>query len=312
MPVNKNRRDLNIELLRCVLMVGVCVVHSIFAGVTHRDVLSMQTIISGLVHCSVDGFVLISGYYGIRFSWAKLSKLYAVALFYSCLTGDPVLVLHGFWFLHAYAVLMVLSPLLKIEKDLKLSLPFLILIFGYGWLANLAHIKDVDLPLRMSFDSHTWTTLIGMYVLGRLYRIYEWDRLLSIRVCLICICLLSVINGLQFGYFSAYNGPFCAGLAICVFTIFKKLNIDTERFPKLSIMLRLAGPSLFPVYIIHQTPVGRQLVNQIGAYRVNLPGETGGIYGVLLGLSVFFLCFAIDSIRRAILVGIRKLVAMVR
>ena len=98
----------------------------------------------------VDGFVAISGWFGIRFSWRKFITLYGVILFYSLLgmalqrLFEPetirlrsALIVYGGWFGGSYLMLMLLAPVLNAavrqlasEGRKRLVMAMALVIFG--------------------------------------------------------------------------------------------------------------------------------------------------------------------------------------
>lgn len=124
------QRDIAIELYRVMLMFGICLLHAIGQSAEPRA--WMQNI---LASCVV-GFVFISGWFGIKFTWMKLAKLYGIGLYCALVYGlmacwgesnwliaAPKLawfkLTHGFWFLHAYALMMALTPLANLEVRMR-------------------------------------------------------------------------------------------------------------------------------------------------------------------------------------------------
>lgn len=80
--IKKSERNSNVELLRFVLMIGVCVQHMLVHGLSLKDMgtgnilpeafdLLLLVIVAPAVNC----FMFISGYYGIRFSRKKILTL---------------------------------------------------------------------------------------------------------------------------------------------------------------------------------------------------------------------------------------------
>ena len=75
-------RDSNIELLRIVCMMFIVVHHSLLGlysvpfvleGQGECDVLSGSALIlNGFCYIGVNVFILISGYYGIKFKWRAI------------------------------------------------------------------------------------------------------------------------------------------------------------------------------------------------------------------------------------------------
>lgn len=131
------KRNPSIELLRSLLMLGICMIHVVGMGQYS------QRWLANLLKICVPGFVFISGYFGIQFSWRKVLNLYGIGLWAAVIgTGLEALLwpdtLHGnvfgvaarvfanmrtFWFLHAYVVLMMVSPILNVAiENFKLRL----------------------------------------------------------------------------------------------------------------------------------------------------------------------------------------------
>lgn len=63
------KRNPSIELYRCFLVYGICLLHTI-GNSLGEDLWAS----SCLMFC-VDGFIVISGYFAIRFSWKKIAML---------------------------------------------------------------------------------------------------------------------------------------------------------------------------------------------------------------------------------------------
>lgn len=72
---NLKGRDGSVECYRVFLMFGICLLHVLFFG--HFD----RPFVHNVLKFCVVGFVFISGYYGIRFSWKKIVRLYGVGIY---------------------------------------------------------------------------------------------------------------------------------------------------------------------------------------------------------------------------------------
>lgn len=75
------QREANIEVYRVALMFGICLLHTI--GYGGNTTPWMQNV---LLSCVV-GFVFISGWFGVKFSWWKLVKLYGIGLYCAMVFG---------------------------------------------------------------------------------------------------------------------------------------------------------------------------------------------------------------------------------
>lgn len=127
-------RQSNIELLRCLLMFMIVVEHFIahnILGVENPihvgDVNFISSnILLALCICSVNSYVIISGYFTINLSLKKLVLLLLPVLFYEFVMSIiwyPVkshisLTPFNYWFIRPYVALMLFSPI--INKGLKL------------------------------------------------------------------------------------------------------------------------------------------------------------------------------------------------
>ena len=69
------KRDASIDFYRVMLMFGICTLHSITqAG--HNVAWA-----ANMLSWCVPGFMFISGWFGMRFSFMKVAKLYGISLY---------------------------------------------------------------------------------------------------------------------------------------------------------------------------------------------------------------------------------------
>lgn len=266
------RRNPAIELFRTFMMFGIVLLHvcQLRPGLWPNNV---------LVFC-VPGFVIISGYFSIRFSWRKILKLYLVAVYASliiplaggCWTlssyfSEVLRVWNvrldavspsGFWFLHAYAVMsvlaipveMVLEGELTREKACRLrqiSVPVLIAVFGWGFLTKFNALAPL-VPTVNGLQAFSPITLFASYLAGR--NLAVWEKLngkvpwkLSVGCLVASLVLLSVSRT----YLCGYNSLVSVALAASAFCLFRDIRIP-DRLAK--VILAIA-PSMFAVYLIH-------------------------------------------------------------
>ena len=75
------KRNASIEFYRVMLMFGICFLHAVgFGG--HGE----PWVCNVFASCVV-GFVFISGWFGVRFSWGKIAKLYGVGMYAAVVFG---------------------------------------------------------------------------------------------------------------------------------------------------------------------------------------------------------------------------------
>lgn len=157
-------RNINIDLLKIVCMLGVIILHAKTYGVVDEEIKAFKysyyllNILYTLANVSVNCFVLISGYFmsQSKITKKKLIDLWLQVEFYSvfvylafCFIRKDVvfdikvlirqmlpLLTNQYWFFTMYLLLMLISPLLNRlidnlnEEEHKKSLLFLILVFS--------------------------------------------------------------------------------------------------------------------------------------------------------------------------------------
>lgn len=242
-------RDDGVESLRVLLMFGICLLHSI-SQCGHYN----RWIAQPLLAC-VDAFVFISGYYGIRFKPSKLLRLYvvgAVCAFISAvlpalagLAEYPTLkecwktYISYSWFLHAYAVMMLLSPLVDIKKGFLGLWTVLFLVFCWAGLCAVPYVGSI-FPMSSGITAYSGITLFGIYVAARLFRFYSLDKRFDKRkTCVVLIVLYAMaVRG-----WAEYSTPVALGLAAIMFTYGRKLHLG--KFGQ------LIAPSTFAIYMLH-------------------------------------------------------------
>ena len=147
-------RDSNIELLRIVCMIMILNLHTFWIPesltLKSLNLANVITIFSeSLSVCAVNSFVLISGYYSIKWKWRSLlSLIYQVYFFiivvYIILLATRFIhfnwidffyrlncIRFSYWFITSYVVLYVLSPILNtyINNASKKKLVFFLIAF---------------------------------------------------------------------------------------------------------------------------------------------------------------------------------------
>lgn len=74
MEIKKKKREEGVEVLRCILMFGICLIHAT-AYSTDRC-----WWLGNIANCSVAAFVFISGWYGIKCRLGKIINMVCMAL----------------------------------------------------------------------------------------------------------------------------------------------------------------------------------------------------------------------------------------
>lgn len=286
-------RNPAIELWRVFCMLAITVQHVGFNnGVFGREFFQWH----------VPGFLIISGYFGVRFTPTKVIRLLGIA--YGCywLTiifrdGSGVLSLllpHGGWFLPFYVVLMMLSPLLNAaignEKG-HLIFASTVILLVYGWLVSGFAATNVHIGMMSvsGMSGNGFLMLIGIYVVAaskELNGIGNDTRYMPLWLSLFIIGI--VASGFTRGCLMSYGNPIAIFAAYCGFRAFSLIRIPA----KIGRFLLLIAPSMFSVYLLQECCVRHWQILPTSL----LPY---GVVGVIAwSLLIFSGCLAIDGFRR--------------
>ena len=321
------KRLSNIEFLRLLAMLYVLIVHADFGtfGAPTVDDFAVRPVgvfvqfwFECFAICCVDVFVLISGWFGIRFSLNKLWAFLFQVVFYSlglfllavAVTPHKALTLEGlksiflfngsdYWFIKAYLILMVLAPMLNAFCDYASRREFktiLIVYFAilmvYGWLE----------PASVHFTMNGCTALsfVGLYLLGRYLKMYRpkltnYNRriyaVVYVVACLVMffMCLLFLSQGVRVTLDSRllnYGSPLVILSAVALLLFFSKWTFANK-------VVNQAAKSCLAVYLLHCNyfvfPIYKDLT--LKAHQL------GWGVVVLFVLAVFVLAIMVDRLR---------------
>ncbi len=315
--INKSKRNSSVELYRIVATITVLVVHYngwFVGGMPDRLDLSQlsafrigQAVIESASCICVNMFLIISGYFGIRFKGSSLLKICLLLLFIylpfeffnACITGDfrignfvsgLFMMSRSGYFVQCYLMLMFLSPILNafIEKHGKRILHWTIcLALIEAYFGNIRSIDCLGFGYGYSFMH-----FLLMYMIARCLYLYK-DYLFSIKkvfwvigyfVCTLLIFVQYVI-GITWSFY--YSNPICIISAICSFMPFVDCNYNSP-------IINWIASSTFGVYIIQVTsPAYSYLVKidncllQTQSYAIYLIASLGVIIVFFL-LSVIY------------------------
>lgn len=240
-------RNPAIELYRCLLMFGICILHAAITPGYGR-----VWLINLLCFC-VDGFIFITGYFGCRFKLSKLLKLLGTGIFCAilCAKGnlnEAIRIFGDYWFLHAYVLMMICAPLVDnaLEKtvNLKMFIPLFAAIFVWGFAQSLPVIGKI-VPQTSGLSNYSGFTLLGIYVLGRMYRKLRLDERMNILFVAVASIVLAILCSIGL---NEYNSPSAALLAGACFYMISKVKLN--KF--VAKMVLVIAPSVFAIYLLHQ------------------------------------------------------------
>lgn len=277
-------RNSSIELLRIILMFMIMSLHSFKWTMTDCTLESltvmrfMDFFREGLCLAAVDTFVLISGYYGIKFKVKTLGSLIFQIFFYIFLAyfiitlatgwGGVSELVHrlnglyeGYWFMACYIGLYLISPVLNqyiehVEKKdlLKLTTIFFILSLYFS-LNNSNEFKS----------GSTILSFVLLYFIGRTIKMYDLPNLIKTRYCIISyiilaisICILGCVmmkyhhcsyanQKIWRVYCFGNNNPLIILEAICLMISFLKFNFHSK-------LINSIASSSLAIYLFHMAP----------------------------------------------------------
>jgi len=274
-------RDSNMELLRILAMLGILVVHADFfsLGAPTKEecinaplVSAWRFIIENITIISVNIFVLLSGWYGIHPKKKRLFEFLFQILFFNLLffgffttfLPEKTLTREGvesifmldsrFWFVKAYLLLYLLSPILNsyIEKAPQKQFKLILLAFFifqtiYGWLyPSVAWFKF----------GYSTISFIFIYLLASYLRKHYKKTLGGGKVLLAVYIAFILINSaasyastyynrsIYIDRLIAYNSPFVIIASVAVFLYFTKIKIKSG-------FINMVAISSFAAFLFH-------------------------------------------------------------
>ncbi len=316
----KRERLSNIEALRLLCMLMVLNLHS-FYGDSHGGGIfqAIDFFRESTSICAVDCFVLISGYFGIKWKIKSFYNLVFQVIFYS-IGVYLVAVLLGFiswdvkefalrfaclfassWgFVVSYIILYFSSPLLNLfaeKSTLRDLFIYIITIF--------IAINFISLP------EHSFFTYALIYLIGRLLHRINVSELTfnagraywTVTTLLFVFVYALLYKGLHITSFTtitklpvgvigyAYSSPLVILQAVFLFICFAKMKFHSK-------FVNWCASSSFAIFLIHMHPS----IKEIGYYSFsrslyNLPLLHHIIILISLIASVFFLSIFIDKFR---------------
>ncbi len=311
-------RSSNFELLRILAMFFVLVVHADYAALkqpTSAEALAAplatwtRVVIEFVALVSVNIFVLISGWFGIRAGARGFCKLLFQVAFFSTFTyfafvafGKADFSFGGLWFnavevwavkqwfVMSYMVLFIISPLLNayVEKASARQLGAFLLAF-YA-LQTFADVVCYSTDFNRGYSAMSF---VGLYLLARFVRLHG-RRLLTLPVAwglILVPCVLDCI--LDFYGIRAvipditqrvirYSNPLAVAQSVGFLILFARMK------PFVSRVVNAVSSGCFAVYLLNMNPL---IYIHFKNYVKGLYGEYSGatcIAAIFAFLLVFF------------------------
>lgn len=306
----------NFELLRLLCMLMVLNLHS-FSGYHHGEGLlqALDFLRESTSICAVDTFILISGYFGIKWRKKGLFNLLFQVMFYSfavygvCVAigilqfdkGEFLSCFKAFYdswgFITWYIILYFVSPWLNAfaeKKDSKQLMTFIVIF----WVAEVFIMRSTNaLNFCLVYLIGRWISKKGTVHIsenaGKGYIIATF----IIFICSYLTFRLLHFDAAQMGDFIlgySYASPFVIFQAVCLFLMFSRFQIQSKA-------INWCAASCLSIFLIHMHPA----IKQIGYYSFteSLYDKTFLEHTIILIVLIFVVFFGsilVDKVRIAI------------
>lgn len=307
----QKQRESGTELLRIICMLMILSLHSFSAKMLEsNDAILLNISRESLCIGSVNAFVLISGFYSIRwkakslFSFVFQVYFYSIVLFLICWAlgfTEPsnifrigsrfVFPFLNWWFVTSYMLLYLVSPLLNKTFEKLPSWGTILLIGGLYFIS-------------LVFDFRMIFLFSVLYLIGRLlHRNHELLLNVNYRVgyCFAYLFFIIVITMIVYHYYDSglkdnaalqfilfgesYYNPFVILQAVALFLFVTSFKFNNKTVNKIAV-------SAFAVYLLHMHP---DIKNFYYGYTQNLYNCSTSEHIVLL-IAIFIGVFAISII----------------
>lgn len=309
--LERKERNAGIDCLRVIFMLAICVLHAF----------SMSGRANGcesrVWSFAIVGFAFISGYYGLIFRPSKLLQLWGMAILLvmipvglawkvGWLESSILLTYRNFlfsnWYLNAYSILLLLSPLVTKGIDSFLNdndlsdirwggvIPLLFLLL-WSWFSELYFIREF-VPIVPGMGRQSFMALLYIYVFGRYYSKYKWFSLFSIRkTVLILIGLIPLMM-----IFGSNTSPVTIIFTMVLFRVFERISLPQWLIKVVTFL----GPSMFAVYLLHTNFFGFDLIHRYVSWMIDDLHLFRYVAFFICGITLFVVCCSIDMFRRVI------------
>lgn len=313
-------RQSNFEAYRIVCILLIVIMHTFGFGVGQLNT-QLGIFINVIGNIGVTGFVLLSGYFGIRLKGKKLAKMDLMLIFWSLAAYGSLflntgisqnfslkslvtciipVISHKYWFISAYFCLCILSPFIneyleKIDRKRHRQL-----ILGAGVLFLL-------LPTVFFFDQtgdggKGVVNMILAYIIGRYIGMYHRDRKISagrlfglfagtVAVNFILNDGMYLAAGSQANYFARDNSLFTMAQAVLLLLMFMQWKCENR-------IINILAANVLAVYILEDTI--KMHLQTVIPYTDYMEQTFYLLVVLAVSIVVFILAVALEAIRKLI------------
>lgn len=274
------QRQTNLELLRLVSMFLVLVIHTntVYdpwpidrtAVLNNPGHCAFRFLIESLSCVCVNAFILLSGWFGIKFSVKKLLSFIFTVLFFSLVLAllpsargqgvhllIDIFTLNQYWFVKAYIILFILSPALNLfaEQSSKslfqiVLIAFFIMQTVFSYISNSSWFEDGFSPIPF----------IGLYLLSRYIRIHQpafssFKKTIDLSIYIGSSFIITVLSIYLFKWLGTggrlfnYTNPLVIVSSVFFFLFFTKIPIKNNA------AVNWVAASSLGAYLLHLNPL---------------------------------------------------------
>ena len=328
MPLQRKKRDSNLELLRLIAMVFVLFVHASFTAlnapsteeVIAQPISSFSRFFSESISIvCVNIFILITGWYGIHpkverfctiiFQMHFIGLIVYFVLFILGITKEQILsewlnrllCCKELWFVGAYMVLYILSPVLNAFTETVSHKTFKNVLVSFFAIQTVLGFCNHN-----SFFCNGYSPLsfAGLYLLSRYIKIYPnkycvFNKLYDICIYLFTAFLTAFFSMLLVGIAGkngwalyTYLSPLVILGSVYLLLFFTKLSFYSKS-------INWTASSAFAVYLLHCDPLLFEpyFLSSIRKWYIDCSVSVFLFYSSMLIISVFCLAIFVDKIR---------------
>lgn len=323
-------RQSNIECLRIIAIFLILVVHADFWALgtpSPEEIRNLPTasttrfFIESVSICAVNVFIMISGWFGIHpkakslfnFLFQCAFFLFGIYLVKVLATGKVsgegikgcFLLLKWNWFIKAYLMLYIFSPILNafVEHTGKKTFKVILICYFlfqtvYGWCSD---------GVEWFKDGYSAISFMGLYLLMRYLRkftppISRTSSIFYLTIYFACVLIITFLAILQtlhmipswlmFGRMYSYANPFVIIESLALFLLFTRFEFKSKA-------VNFIAASTFAVFLLHSNPnIAKQ---HFAPLIYNVYQTYNGIACLIIIfailIAIFFLAVAIDQIR---------------
>ena len=324
---NKKERDSNLELLRIIAMLLVLMVHADFKALdtpTVGEVMNsplssfLRYLSESISIVCVNVFILITGWFGIRPKVSRFCGLVFQVMFIGVFIYLALLLLgkvekwelvdwikllfmrRGLWFVGAYMVLYVISPILNAFVSTASNDTFKKVLIAFFFIQT---VLGVHSKWNFFCSGYSPLSFIGLYLLARYMKLYA-GRFCTLKkrydvAIYLCTVLFTTFLAMIFGraghdsqVLYEYLSPVVIVSSVYFFLFFTKLSFQSN-------VVNWIATSAFAVYLFHSDPLffNQYYLFPIKDFYINDSLPLFLFHTTIIIISVFFVSILVDKIR---------------